>query len=72
MTDRIRALTVVLKADMREDDVEPLRQAIALFGGVLRVDSHVSDVDSHVADMRARLYYQVKLLELLSNDGAMR
>ncbi len=43
MTDRYSAFTVVLTADLRDDDAEPLMKAIAMLSGVLTVTPHVSD-----------------------------
>ena len=53
MTDRIHSLTVVLNRDIREDDVEPLINAIRMIKGVLTVDKHVADISDHMAEMRA-------------------
>ena len=47
MTDRIHALTVTLDADVREDDVEPIVNAIRQIRHVLSVDQHVSDISQH-------------------------
>ena len=54
MTDRINALVVVLEKDTREDDVQALAEAIAMFQGVLSVKVCVADLASHVAYERAR------------------
>jgi hypothetical protein len=54
MTDRIHALTVILTHDVREDDVEPLCDAIALLRGVLQVTTHVSDHTTVMAEARAK------------------
>ncbi len=65
MTDRIAGLTVVLETDIREDDAQPLIDAIAQLRGVLRVDRRVSDTDLHVAETRVREEYRRKLFDLL-------
>jgi hypothetical protein len=68
MTDRINALTVVLKDDIREDDVEPLMNAIRLLQGVVSVNLHVADIGSHIAKERAKAYYRDKIVDILLND----
>ena len=66
MTDRINALTVVLTDDWREDDVEPLIEAIKLLKGVLRVSPNIADLDNYVAEERAKHELIVKIRELLA------
>jgi hypothetical protein len=39
MTDRIRTLLVILDNDYRDDDVEVIKQSIAMIHGVSRVDN---------------------------------
>lgn len=68
MTDRINALTVVLKDDVREDDVEPLMNAIRLLQGVVSVSMHVADIGGHIAKERAKAYYRDKIIDILLND----
>lgn len=68
MTDRINALTVVLAEDIREDDVEPLIQAIGLLRGVLSVKSYVVDLQAHIAKERAKAFYRSKFVALLTDD----
>jgi hypothetical protein len=41
MTDRIRHLNVVLDADYRDDDAEPIIAAIKMVRGVASVEEHV-------------------------------
>lgn len=48
MTERIKALTVVLERDIREDDAAPLIAAIKLMRGVAGVETHIADFD-HLA-----------------------
>jgi hypothetical protein len=68
MTDRINALTVVLDHDYREDDIEPLIQAIAQLRGVLRVKAHVADPSNAVAQSRADEKWRQRLYDLLALD----
>ena len=65
MTDRIHALTVTLDADVREDDLEPIVNAIRQIRHVLSVDQHVSDIAQHSAKIRARTELQEKLWKVL-------
>ena len=54
MTDRLNALVVVLEVDMRDDDAQPLIDAIKQLRGVLSVTGNVSDLTSTVAETRAK------------------
>lgn len=55
MTDRFHSLTVVLVADMRDDDATPIIEAIAQLRGVLSVEGNVANsLESHVAEQRVR------------------
>lgn len=54
MTDRVNALIVVLKKDMRDDDVQRIKGAIACFEHVLSVTNNVRDVGDLVAYERAK------------------
>lgn len=65
MTDKIKALTVVLTEDMREDDVEPLVQAIRQFQHVADVQAEVADVGSYTAYVRAKQDLWNKIVEVL-------
>jgi hypothetical protein len=68
MTDRIHGLTIVLEHDLREDDVEPLIQAIRQLRGVLCVHAHVADVAAVIAHERAKAFYRDKLAAVLMQD----
>lgn len=67
MTDRIHAITVVVK-DMREDDVEPLIEAIKLLRGVVSVKTHVSDISQYSAVESAKTNIREKIGALLWSD----
>ena len=54
MTDRIHSYTVVLEKDIREDDAEPIINAIKIIKGVLTATPHVADINSTVAKARVR------------------
>lgn len=68
MTDRINSLTVVLEADIREDDCRALQAAISQLRGVLSVRTHVSDYESVMAEDRAKQKLTEKLWKVLGND----
>lgn len=51
MTDRIRHLTVILDRDYRDDDVEPIVEAIKQLRGVSAVTEHVVKADQVIARM---------------------
>jgi hypothetical protein len=53
MTDRINALTITLTKDIRIDNAQSIINAILMIKGVLRVDTHVSNMEDHIAYSRA-------------------
>ncbi|MBU3935808.1 hypothetical protein KJ909_03985 [Patescibacteria group bacterium] len=65
MTDRLKALTVVLQKDLRDDDAEPIIEAIKQLRGVRRVTSHVTHLDDHVAYTNAKLDLMAQIWKLL-------
>lgn len=65
MTDRFHTLTVVLDRDIRQDDCEPLIEAIKCLRGVLSVTGVVSDSRAHMAEERARRELGEKLWAVL-------
>lgn len=65
MADRVHSLTVVLEADQRIDDAEPLIAAIKHLRGVLDVRPVVADVMSLMAEERAKRELGQKLWEVL-------
>ena len=65
MTDRVKALTVALEQDTRDDDVEGLIDAIRRLRGVLAVTSTIVDAGSWTADERARADLGRKLLAVI-------
>jgi hypothetical protein len=54
MSDRVKALTVVLKEDVRQDDVEALVNAIRLFTSVISVKVVKTTMDDYFARERVR------------------
>lgn len=67
MTDRVKALTVVLKDDIRVDDidVESIVSAIKMVKGVLDVKLHTTDISDHVARERVKAELISKLFKAL-------
>ncbi len=65
MTDIISHLTVALKRDIRDDDIEPLIMAIRMFTDVLSVESHISSPELWTAQMRAKHEIRTKLFNAL-------
>lgn len=70
MTDRLYALTVVLEADMREDDAQALISAIGQLRGVLSVTGEISDASVHAAQERARRELGQKLWDVIHPKDA--
>lgn len=54
MTDRHAGYIVVLDADLREDDAEPVLADLRMVRGVLSVEPLASGWEVHVAEERAR------------------
>lgn len=65
MTDRIHSITVVLEHDMRDDDIEPLLDAIRMLRHVQSVTPNVADYTSHMAEQRALEAWRTKLHDLI-------
>jgi hypothetical protein len=63
MTDRIHAFTVVLDKDIREDDVQPILDAIKCIKCVASVTPIVANFEDHMARERVRQEWAMKFLE---------
>ncbi len=63
MTDRFAAFTVILEENMREDDAQPLMDAIRHLRGVISVKGNVVDIDLSIAEARIRRELKAKLLK---------
>lgn len=65
MTDRFNSFTVVLEADIREDDAKKTINAIKHIKGVLAVKGNVSDFSEYVASERIRNEIYMKIINIL-------
>lgn len=65
MSDHYHTLTVVLEHDIKDEDAEPLIEAIGMLRGVLSVRPHVAEFVTHMAEERARRELGSKLLDIL-------
>lgn len=65
MTDRVKALIVTLNEDMRVDDVQVLKDAIACFRHVLSVDDSVVTLDDLTNRVRIRRELREALYEAI-------
>lgn len=65
MTDRIRGFYVALEKDIRDDDVEPIIEAVKCLRFVLKVEPIVSDANDWIAEERVRRELGEKLWEIL-------
>jgi hypothetical protein len=65
MSNRYNYLMVALEADLKDEDAEPLIEAIKQFRGVLSVTPNVSDATAFLAEERARVELANKLWEVL-------
>ena len=66
MSDRYHSLTVVLDRDIRDDDTQPIIDAIKQIRNVLSVSGCVANLESHMAEERAKMLLREKLLHILS------
>lgn len=69
MTDRIKGLAVALEVDIREDDCQPLIDAILMMKGVVGVEANVKNTDDYYMkkQLKRELYkgFYDKMNELL-------
>jgi hypothetical protein len=65
MSDRYNYLTVILEQDLKDEDAEPLIEAIKQFRGVLSVTPNVSDMTALLAEERVRNELAGKLWRVL-------
>ena len=68
MTDRIKGFTVVLDQDIREDDVQSLRQAILQFAKVLEVVPVKTTIGDFIERSRIRREFLHKFKVLLDEN----
>ncbi len=66
MTDSVHALTVVLEAPLREDDVQAIVKAILMIKGVCNVQTHIADVNHYASYERARQDLLLQLYTVLN------
>lgn len=69
MTDRHAGYIVVLDVDLRDDDAEPILNALRMISGVQSVEPIVADLDLHIAQSRADAAWQQRILGLLRKDS---
>lgn len=68
MSDRIKALTVILERDNRDDDVQRLVDAIMMFQGVAKVELQKVTIEDHLARERVRHELEQKLWKALAKE----
>lgn len=67
MTNRVNGLYVTLEGEIREDDVEPLVNAIRHLRGVLTVELHIQDWDAEIAKRTAQWELRKKIFKVLED-----
>lgn len=65
MTDRVRALTVILEKDMREDDIQYLANAIQMFRWVAKVEMRPVNSNDVIAKIQAQNEIRQSLLDVI-------
>ena len=69
MSDRTRALTVLLDQDFRVDDVEEtIMRAIKMIKHVIDVKANVADIETYTAYAKARHDIQTRLFDILKDE----
>lgn len=68
MSDRYNYLTVFLEEDIKDEDAEPLIEAIRWMRGVLKVEPNVRDPESVLAYERALQDLRKRLDKVLYPD----
>jgi len=68
VSDRIKALTVVLDDDYRDDSLDALVTAIRLFKGVADVKTHKVTSDDVIARMKIKRELVDKLWDALKDE----
>lgn len=63
MSDKIHTIVVTLEKDVRDDEAEPLMEAVRHLKGVLTVKGEISDFASNMAEDRARHKFLKKLID---------
>jgi len=67
MTQRTKALVVILESPMREDDAQSVAEAIGMIKGVFHVSQVEENVDDQVNREMVRLDMINRLLEILKS-----
>ena len=65
MTDRVKALTVILEQDMRDDDVQVIIDAIRLIRHVARVEPLIVTAEDHLARARVKQELLQQIIDIL-------
>lgn len=65
MTDRVSFLVVALEQDIRDDDCQPLIEAIKQLRGVIGVEPKMAGYETWAAELRARNEFKKKLWDAL-------
>jgi hypothetical protein len=72
MTDRYVALTVTLDHEIREEDAEPILDAIRMIKGVAGVRPVVADANTHWARENAVIILRRKLYEFIDREMTLK
>jgi hypothetical protein len=72
MTDSIKGCFIAFDHDIREDDVEPLINAIRCLKGVQSVEQHVADVEDWHARERVKGELWMKVYEAFFPERVKR
>ncbi len=54
MTDRLKGYLVVLERDIREDDAEPILEALKMIKGVMEVKPYVTKSEDSILEIRTK------------------
>lgn len=72
MTDRFKGVTVAFDRDIREDDAQPIIEAIRQLRGVLSVKPIVAGFEDSIAEERVRRELGQQLLDIIYPERRKR
>ena len=68
MTDRIKGMTITLDADIREDDVQAIVNAMKMIKGVVHVEPSIVTVEDHINREMIRYEFKHKLFNFVKEE----
>ncbi len=70
MTDRFKGFLVTLDRDIREDDAQPILEALKMIKGVLKVTPYITGMEDYMLGERAKVEICQKMHKFICEDIA--